>query len=623
MCGIAGVLRLDGSSSDPAAVESMLDVMGHRGPDDRDMRSFGPLALGHLRLSIIAPTPEGRQPLSVRNGQAWISYNGELYNYVELRDELRSKGEFFSTATDTEVFLQGLLRFGPEGQSRFNGMWAAAVWEPGRGRLLLCRDRLGIKPLYWYRDDQYVVFASEVKGILAWMLHEGIAPKLAPESVAAYFSRGLVDGLEETFFQGVNRFPAGHYVEIEAGRPTSPVCWWSLPERAAILREERNETSLDGVGEEVRFLLDDALRLHARSDVPVGVCLSGGLDSSAVAAHGSRHISGMNTFTAAFHEGKEWNETEHAGVVNRHFGLAGHTRMVDGATLLSTLPDILWYLDEPSLALGVFPQWNVMRLASENVTVVLDGQGGDELFGGYDPYVSILLYSLMRRGDLVACRDTLRGFHDNYGQARAMALGFEVKDIYLAGNRAGAPEGATELLNARLHMELSSTRLPALLRYEDRLSMAFGMESRVPLLDYRLLELALSLPETLKVGPGWTKYALRLGLEGDLPDSIVWRKDKKGFPTPLLEWMKGSMGREIETLIRMSSMVAEFGGIPCDNEFARWREGKGSQWRLWRLLSLALWEDNYLARLRREMDTPTHAGRRTSHDQGCGCRHNA
>ncbi|BCS89189.1 asparagine synthase (glutamine-hydrolyzing) [Pseudodesulfovibrio sediminis] len=610
MCGIAGVLRLDNTAPDPAGVNAMLDVMSHRGPDDRDVRSFGSLVLGHLRLSIIAPSPEGRQPMADVNGRAWIAYNGELYNYLELRREQRDKGARFATETDTEVFLSTLLDFGPDVMNRFNGMWAAAVWEPAQRRLLLCRDRMGIKPLYWYRDADHFVFASEVKGVLAWMLSVGKQPELAEDSVQTYISTGLVDGLEETFFKGVHRFPAAHYLEIIDGNIGPFQCWWNLEERAAELREERGDCSGESAVEELRFLLDDALKLHSRSDVPVGVCLSGGLDSSAVAAHASSHIPGLHTFTSAFPEGEEWNETEHAEAVNTHFGLSGHTRMVDGACLIDTLPDILWYLDEPSLALGVFPQWHVMQLAAERVTVVLDGQGGDELFGGYDPYIAIYLYSLLQAGDLLKYREILRGFHGNYGQGRAMMLGREVKDIYRAGNRAGAPEGATELLNARLHLELTKTRLPALLRYEDRLSMAFSMESRVPLLDYRLTEFALSLPESLKIGPGWSKYMLRLGLDSTLPDSIVWRKDKKGFPTPLMEWMQGAMGPEIINTIKTSGLVVEFAGQITSDQERGWLAGNGSQWHLWRRICLATWEQSYLSRLASEMRSPSPIRRR-------------
>ncbi|MBI9079224.1 MAG: asparagine synthase (glutamine-hydrolyzing) [Pseudodesulfovibrio sp.] len=601
MCGIAGVLRLDGGPSNPEAVHAMLHVMRHRGPDDRDVRSFGPLTLGHLRLSIIAPSPAGRQPMSCDGQRAWVSYNGELYNYLELREEMRARGVRFATETDTEVFLAACLESGTEAFVRFNGMWAAAIWEPHSRHLLLCRDRLGIKPLYYYQDGKHLVFASEVKGVLAWMRHTGMVPTLSVESARTYLGSGLVDGLDETFFEGIRRFPAGNVLHVRDGRVGEFECWWDVEKRATILRQERIDCTPDSLAEELHFLLADAMRLHSRADVPVGVCLSGGLDSSAVAAHAAPCISGLETFTSAFPEGEEWNETSHAAVVNERFGLQGHTCMVDGSTLFETLPKILWHLDEPSLALGVFPQWHVMELASNNVTVVMDGQGGDELFAGYDPYVAVLLYSKLMSGDILGYRETLRGFHRNYGPHRAMALGREVKDLYLARAWESAPENATELLNARLHQELKRTRLPALLRYEDRLSMAFSIESRVPLLDYRLVEFALSLPESLKMGPGWSKYALRLALDGHLPDSIVWRKDKKGFPTPLVEWMKGSMGPRVRELIQSSELLDSIAPDLVKTTLAEWDGASGNEWRLWRLLSLEVWHASYLSRLDREL----------------------
>ncbi len=608
MCGIAGILGLEkpaGAGQMPV-LGRMLDVMRHRGPDDRGQEDLDGALLGHLRLSILDLSPRGHQPMFSPDGRLALIYNGEVYNYLELRQELMSLGESFVSDSDTEVVLKAYARWGLECFGRFNGMWALAIWDRAAKRLALCRDRVGIKPLYLSRGGGQLAFASEIKALAAWRLLSGLPLELNRQAVQTYLQSGLVDGLAQTFFQGIERLPPGHFMVIEQGRISQPRPYWDLPGIALGLREEL--AGLDQPAQAARLmeLLEDAVAKHCRSDVPVGVCLSGGLDSSAVAGLASRDIPRLKTFTAWFAEGGEFNELEHAAKVVDRFGLESFPSQTPGAALLEKLPEMLWHLDEPTLAMGVYPQWHVMESAAREVTVVMDGQGGDEIFAGYDFYAPRFLHSLLSQGRAKDYQRTLQGYYANYGLERADQLGQEVKALYLAGENARPAGPFPGLLDNFLYQELLVSRLPALLRYEDRLSMAFSIESRVPLLDHRLIELAFAFPEERKIGPGWSKHVFRQALSGFLPEDIAWRKDKKGFPTPFLAWAEGMHKQAIRDLLtRPGARLGQWlDAKALWGFFGLWDQGQRDHWRLWRLLSLELWLGAYQERLKAELARP-------------------
>jgi asparagine synthase (glutamine-hydrolysing) len=625
MCGIAGVFHFDGAAPGPAelaALDRMARVQRHRGPDDSGQAVLGPCALSVQRLSILDLSLQGHMPMQSADGRVTLIHNGELYNFVELREELRSLGHVFRSDGDTEVILEAYLEWGERCVERFVGMWAFALYDASDRSLLLSRDRLGIKPIYVHRTPDRLVFASEIKAIVAFRRELGEPVRADPSSIATYVATGLVDGLEDTFFEGIQRFPAASNMVLHAGGLQTRK-YWDLPARAAALRASLNGTSrLPWPA--LRDSLDEAVRVHLRSDVPLGVCLSGGLDSSAIVGLASRHVERVKTFTIYFEDGPDYDERSHAHAVVERFAADAAERCVEGNRLVDELKRIVWHLDEPSLALGVYPQWHVMSLAHDaGVKVVLDGQGGDEVFAGYTNYAPQHLYGLL--GDAPArfpVEAFALGLNQGWRAARsaatsAMAMRLRAPQSPVVSDKGDAmllvpqlreladvshdewrlwPRVFDGWLSNVLYWELTRTRLPALLRYEDRLSMAFSIESRVPFLDHRLVELAFALPDAVKRSAGWSKYGMRRALDGLLPKSIVWRRDKKGFPTPVGRWLRDTRGAgALEVLRDPSRRSRNLLGQGAIDAFVREHVAGTADrsWQLWRALSLELWLDAF------------------------------
>ncbi len=621
MCWITGVFRFDGQT--PSVDEQRaLDQMGltqrHRGPDDSGQAVIGPCALANQRLSILDLSSLGHMPMLSEDGRLALTHNGEIYNYLELRDELRARGHVFRSDGDTEVILRAYEEWGPSCAERFVGMWAFALYDSSVKRLLLSRDRLGVKPLYLHRNGERLIFASEIKAIVAYLRATGESVRPDAKSIATYVATGLVDGLEDTFFEGIKRAPAATNILVQRdGLETRR--YWDLPGRAASLRAGLNGT-LSQPWPKLRETLDDAVRVHLRSDVPIGVCLSGGLDSSAIVGLASRHVPRVKTFTIYFDDGPAFDEREHAHRVIKQFGADASERRVEPSQLLEELKRIVWHLDEPSLALGVYPQWHVMQLARDaGVKVVLDGQGGDEVFAGYTNYAPQHLYGLLGSDPTRFPVETVAlGRNQGWQAARAAAASAVAMRLRApaAPSAAAKPDAmllAPDLreladvshdewrlwprvfdgwLTNVLYWELTRTRLPALLRYEDRLSMAFSMESRVPFVDHRLVELAFALPDTVKRSAGWSKYGLRRALDGLLPPSIVWRRDKKGFPTPVGNWLRDRRGAAAIQILRDPERRSRrlFDQRVVDENVREHVGGRADRsWQLWRALSTELW----------------------------------
>ncbi|GAC1319364.1 MAG: asparagine synthase (glutamine-hydrolyzing) [Chloroflexota bacterium] len=627
MCGVAGVLYFERPDPPPlarAGLEAMAGAQRHRGPDDSGVETIGPCGLASQRLSILDLSPLGHMPMATDDGRLSLVQNGEIYNFIELRDELRARGHRFRSDGDTEVILRAFQEWGPRCTERFVGMWSFALFDRDTRTLHLSRDRLGIKPLYVHQTSERIVFASEIKAILAF-IRSVEAPDQRPRahlpSIATYMATGLVDGLADTFFKGITRFPPATNARVSADGQTSYERYWDLAAEAAARRAGLNGQR-GAPWELLHATLDEAVRVHLRSDVPLGVCLSGGLDSSAIVGLASGHVPDpVRTFTVYFDEGPAYDERAHARPIVERFGARAAERCVDaGNDLVGTLQKIVWHLDEPSLAMGVLPQWHVMQLAREGgVTVVLDGQGGDEIFAGYTNYASQHLYGLLR-SDPLRFPSEIAGLAQTQGwpaarSAARSALAMRVR-APMAPTVAGKPDAALlarhlwpladvshdewrlwprvfdDWLTNVLYHELVRTRLPALLRYEDRLSMAFSIESRVPFLDHRLVELAFALPDSAKRAHGWSKYGLRRALEGRLPDSVVWRKDKKGFPTPVGVWLKDRRGAGALDLLRDQHRRTRdlFPQAALDAFIVEHTSGTADRaWQLWRALSTELW----------------------------------
>jgi asparagine synthase (glutamine-hydrolysing) len=519
------------------------------------------LYLGHRRLAILDLSTAGHQPMRYGD-HLWIIYNGEIYNYLELREELRSQGYQFKTGTDTEVILAAYDRWGEECVSRFNGDWAFCILDTQRRVLFLSRDRYGIKPLYFFKSSRYFAFASEIKSIFTLPF---VPRALNREKAFHYNALFCRNHTEETLFDDIYQLMPGQNMRVNI--QTGEMRKWRYytlsycPE----LGEYEHRKAM-AYAADIRDLLFDAVRLRLRADVPVGTCLSGGLDSSAIVAIMAK-ILGLelvaqtqNTFTASF-PGESIDESRFARLVADCAGATSHFIYPSKEGYWRTLPAILYHQDEPFGGPSVYSQWEVMHEAAKHVKVVLDGQGGDEVFAGYrDYHVAYLAQLLQHRrialltGELWHTVRHARGVRKASAALKSLpfyALGSSWKrrvyrlcyrqQIKLAQEAFGVQRdpGLEHIdrkfksdLNGLLHHYMTTYSLPYLLRGEDRNSMAHSIEARVPFTDYRLVDYVFSLPGAYKIRHGWTKWLLRLAVEDLLPPEIVWRRDKLGFATP-------------------------------------------------------------------------------------------
>ena len=492
--------------------------------------------------------------MSVQGGRYWISYNGEVYNYIELKQELQRMGFRFATGTDTEVILSAYAAWGTSCFSRFNGMWGMAIWDGGKKELILSRDRMGVKPLHYVNVPHMLLFSSEIKGLLA---SGYLNPRLDQHVAIDYLKWATVNHGDRTFFKDLYSFPAGHFAVIHWDHPAEWKAepFWSLSAPAHGVSMSMKDAS-------VRFheLLSDAVAKRMRSDVPVGSCLSGGLDSSAIVCLANR-VEGFenkdfHTFTS-YSPDRRFDERPWSDLVNAAVGATPHHVIPEPHRFIEDLEAILWHQEEPFTSASIYAQWLVMSEARRvKVPVLLDGQGADELLCGYRKFYVFYLRELLQAhrwtqfllelGHLVMYGD--RGtFHWREGrrylpaslQSRMWSVShilrpdrrnaWETSQVQLSGRRSLSERQAADLLQFSV---------PALLRYEDRNSMAWSTETRVPFLDYRLVEFLISLPASLKMARGRTKALMREGLKGLVPQQILDRRDKMGFVTPQQTWMR-------------------------------------------------------------------------------------
>lgn len=604
MCGITGLWNTDGWTLNANSVESATRLISHRGPDDEGYlwadtvsgrwQEHDPgnlkadLAFGFRRLSILDLSSAGNQPMSFDNGRYWIVFNGEIYNYVELRDELKSKGYVFRSESDTEVILAAYAAWGEACLSRFNGMWAFALWDAQQHQLFCARDRFGIKPFYYTWQDRRFAFASEIKAVLALMTR---SPSANPALIYDFLVNGWTDHTQETFFQDVSQLTPGHYLLLKNGQLTSR-CYWRLDP------DFRVELPSDAAyAEQFLALFTDAVRLHLRSDVTVGTCLSGGLDSSSI-VHIANHLllhehalpqhlvgEHQKTFSACFEDAR-FDERPYIKQVLAMTGAEANLIFPSGSRLIDVLPKIVWHQDEPFGSTSLYAQWSVMeRVAERGVKVLLDGQGADELLIGYPYYFNYfwgMLAQSRRWGTLFQEINSYRkkypislwlillGIGKNFAPRGLVrwARQFRHKGVNL-GTLGISPDFAQQfserfytpstwqgnLFEDYLYDNLVSYSLPALLRYEDRNSMAHSVEARVPFLDYRLAEFAVGLPLKQKLRSATTKVILRQAMQGILPEEVRQRRDKMGFVTPEKVWLKAELGMLLREVVHSPSFV--------------------------------------------------------------------
>jgi len=576
MCGIHGILDFTGAPADPGVISAMGRITRHRGPDDEGMHIDGAVAIGMRRLSII-DVAGGHQPLSNEDGTLWLVANGEIYNYRELSRTLVAQGHRLRTRSDCETLLHLYEQHGDEFLTHVNGMFAFALWDSRRRRLLIGRDRLGVKPLYLWNDSRRLVFASEAKAILGV---PGIATELDPAALASYLSLGYVPA-PRSMFRGVRKLPPASLLVAEAGRVNERV-YWRVPDRVDTAIDERT-----WIGR-VRDRLEEAVRLQMVSDVPIGALLSGGIDSSAVVAFMSAHSDRpVNTYAIGFEGGEAesyYNELPYARRVAKLFN-THHREIVVRPDVVALLPRLLWHMDEPIADSAFITTYLVSEFARRDVTVILSGVGGDELFGGYRRYLgnhyqqrfrrlpggmrramtalgarlpsdrhSPLLNTMrLAKGFLASAELPLDERYRSYVEVFGEGASAEILRNPMIADAdplmaAFAEATSSDDLNRMLSVD-AATQLPDdLLLLTDKMSMAVSLECRVPLLDHELTELAASIPQAIKLRGGKLKHVMKAALADVLPPDILGRK-KRGFGTPMGAWFKGALAPLLRQLL--------------------------------------------------------------------------
>jgi asparagine synthase (glutamine-hydrolysing) len=592
------------------------------------------LAFGFRRLSILDLSPLGHQPMTDREGSIWAILNGEIYNYIEIREELKTLGYQFKSNSDTEVVIYSYIQWGAECFRRFNGMWAILIYDRRQQRLICSRDRFGVKPLYYFRENDTVIFASELKAILKYLTLAGYPRISINENIVYdYLLYTFADHSRETFVNNIRSFPASHYLEVNAKGELIFRRYFSLQINDATPRY--NESRFMDYSNEFRDLLIDSVKLRLRTDVPIGSCLSGGLDSSSIVTivnqlmvsedkSGNiplapfkggtirRELIGehQKTFSAVY-EDKMIDESRFINEIIRDTNCDGHFIFPSSIMLREDINSFVYHLDEPFVSTSMFAQWNVMKLAKQNnVKVLLDGQGSDETTAGYPVYYTFFYVQLLKH---------LRLFSFAAELVRNMRVGAEMirkgTAYYLRSRKKKPVEDAFEYfepdflgayssrnvldyktssnLQVRLQEDIESFSLPMLLRYEDRNSMAFSIEARTPFLDYRLVEFLMQLPVVYKMRRGLTKWILREAMKGLVSDKVLQRRDKKGFPTPEKKWLTEIREDMIDTIKESRQFLNQY--VDADkiaNNFERiLGNEKIKSHFLWRVYNLAKWKE--------------------------------
>ena len=628
MCGIAGIVAQDRLDQDaPARAARKRDIITHRGPAESGLHTDAHAALAHRRLSIV-DLSTGQQPLSNEDGSVWVVFNGEIYNHAEIRRELEAHGHRYRTKSDTETIVHAYEQWGDDCVERFRGMFAFAIWDAPKRRLLLVRDRLGIKPLYWTMAGDTLLFGSEIKALLASGMVEAVANHaVLPEVLSTRYTSG-----EETLFRGIYKLLPGHRLVFDGGAVAIQQ-YWDLPTRT-----DSPESPAASPVERFKELLEESVRLRLMADVPLGMFLSGGIDSSAIAAIMARMIDRpLQTFSVAFKD-RAFNELEYAREVARSIGAVSHEIVIDDQDFFGALPKLVWHEDEPIAHPSSVPLYFVSALARQHVTVVLTGEGSDELLAGYGKYLRAAwnwragtVYERMlpaavresiargivpmlprkleryaRRSFLTMDRSPEAMFFDNFASIRLADQQRLLAPAHrAAASRTGAyasslgyfnaPNGNSTLLDRLLYADIK-TYLVELLMKQDQMSMATSIESRVPFLDHKLVEFAATLPDAWKLSGFTTKRILRESMKGLLPESIL-NRPKMGFPVPFAGWTRGAwngVARDVllDRRSRERGLIDPVAVESLVRDHAAGRTEGGD--RIWSLMNLELWHRTFI-----------------------------
>jgi len=599
MCGISGVISRVGVNE--KIIRKINQALIHRGPDGEGYQSFenDRIWFGHRRLSIIDLSEAGHQPMCYA-GRYWITYNGEVYNYIELKKELVVSGLTFSTKTDAEVILAAYATWGVDCLARFNGMWSFVIYDSEKHQLFFARDRFGIKPLHYYHKDGLFVFASEIKAILR---HTDVKTVPNLEYCREYLKNGPREYIAETAFENIQRFPHASYALVSIDKILAdglmPVRYWNLT--ANLSTEKYDESRAMEYAVKYRELLKDAVSLRLRSDVKVGSALSGGLDSSSIVLfvntllrHSGADLEKQETFSTVYPEANvsDCDESRYINLLARELNVKSHQI----SPKIEDIPDEcyknIYAMDNPPDS-SLMSSWHTYKLVSKtDVIVTLDGQGADEQLAGYLRYVSAYIAAI---GPFQL--KELAKFWKMYGARKYVIYGillWIIRKSVLRRLWKGATKKSNrvrqsilEPFNEILSKDIQS-ELINLLHYADRASMAFSLESRMPFMDYRIVEFLATIPFGYKIRSGWTKYIARMSMQDFLPSDIVWRKDKMGWPIPEDYWFRGPLKKWFCSIIERSAFLQKLG---VGQDIRSRIEGREPIQMLIRLLNLALWHE--------------------------------
>lgn len=625
MCGIAGIYNLnleEKKESQQALIKTMTQTLSHRGPDDEGYFVDQNIALGHRRLSILDLSPAGRQPMLAADQSLVIVFNGEIYNYLEIREELQQKGYRFKTQTDTEVILAAYSQWKEDCVKRFNGMWSLVIYDLKKKQLFASRDRLGVKPFYYFADKNVFIFASEIKALLK---HPEIVPRPNDKIIYDYLAHGFTDHSHETFFQDIHQLLPGHNLKITDDKIAIKKFWDLDPQKKTDLSEEQAIVKF-------KELLRDSINLRLRSDVAVGSCLSGGLDSSSIVLEvneilkkqGLKSIgTRQKTFSSVYKspDFQKANEKTFIDEVTKKAKVEAHFIESEPLKLWQDIKKLTYFQDEPFGSTSIYAQWNVFDLARENkVKVMLDGQGADEMMAGYLGTFGTYLVELCRQRNFKTALNEYRAFRAKHPEVKATTIlrnfiftltqSWPIFNFIFKISRRQdlnwlsqpfrlkyehsfrLPRHYRDLFKDFNYWSVKSVSLPSLLHWEDRNSMAHSIESRVPFLDYRLVEFIFSLPNNLLIRSGQTKYVLRQAMKNILPEKIYKRQDKIGFATPEEIWFKKYAKKEVESIINSESFKNRpyFNYLKLKEHFNLVMSGqKKFDFTIWRWLNLELW----------------------------------
>jgi asparagine synthase (glutamine-hydrolysing) len=633
MCGIAGFTRRR-KGTGKAIAKRITEAISHRGPDQQGVFAGSEATLCAVRLKII-DLGGGDQPILSDNRDTAIVFNGEIYNHREVRAELESLGHCFQSNCDTETVLRAFLEWDTACFSRMRGMFALALWTESQRRLVLARDRMGIKPLYYYRNGEDLYFGSELKAILE---HPEVSRQLDLDALDTYLSLNYVAG-PQTLIQGIRKVAPGHLLEWRRGKVREEA-WWKIPEGAT------RSISLGGAKEELDWLLQDAVREHLVADVPLGVWASGGLDSSAILHYAAAQTSGkLKTFSVSF-QGRSFDESRYFREIACNYGTDHHEFDLNpDVELQAAIEDFAYYSDEPSADAGALPVWFLSRMSRRHVTVALSGEGADELFGGYLTYQADRLVRPFRRVVPAGLRRLMRGALDRYMPVSDDKISLEYKlKRWLEGSLLDPDEahffwngtfspgqleqirpGTTGNGLRRLVDELGIAPHGVLHRYltvdqnyylpddilykTDRMSMAHSLEVRPPFLDHRIVEFAARLPQRLKIRGGTQKFVLRELMRGKLPETVLKRK-KTGFDIPTHDWFRGGLRGLLMDTVTPEAIAATgiFDARAVEALIRDHMERRiNAGYHLWGLLTLFLWMKRWKVEAPEQMEAATGA----------------